>query len=283
MSSENEFHEEKREEIAEQVSPWFKGGPIWKRPAFKVGVIWLLMTIVGVAIGLFVPDHILPRIMSPQGKDARDTIVFFTVLAAPVAALVCSVGAYSLLAWRKKANGDQPPVDGPPLRGNPLASSLWVGGSVVLVVILLIWGMGFLASETAPQSNLLQVNVTGQQWLWTFSYPGTGPGKGVESNKLILPEGRQVQFNITGLDVTHGFWPVEFGQQVDANPGFTTRFVVKTEKLGNFDVRCSQLCGLFHAYMYAHGKVVTTSDFTTWLQDNGATAAKATAYAASGN
>ena len=279
MSSENEFHEEKREEIAAQVDPWFKGGPIWKRAAFKVGIIWLLMTIVGVLIGVLVPDHILPRIMSPQAKDVRDTLVFFTVLAAPVAALVYAISAYSLIAWRKKAAGDQPPVDGPPMRGNRLTSALWVGGSLLLVVILLVWGMAYVASETAPQANVLQVNVTGQQWLWTFSYPGTG----VTSNKLILPEGRQVQFNVTGLDVTHGFWPVEFGQQVDANPGFTTRFVVKTEKLGDFDVRCSQLCGLYHAYMYAHGKVMTTSDFTTWLQVNGAEPAKATAYATSGN
>lgn len=279
MSSDHGFHEEKREEFAEQVTPWFMGGPIWKRPIFKIAFIWLIITVFGVLVAFLVPEHILPRIMAPQGQDARDTIIFFTALAAPVAALVYGIAAYSLVAWRKKTNGDEPPPDGPPLRGHPVASALWVGVSTLLVVVLLIWGMGFLASETAPQANVLQVNVTGQQWLWTYSYPDTG----VTSNKLILPANRQVQFNVRGVDVTHGFWPVEFGQQVDANPGFTTRFVVKTIEQGDFDVRCSQLCGLYHAYMYSHGKVMTTADFTQWLVDNGASQAQASAYAASGN
>lgn len=279
MSSDHGFHEEKRQEIADQVTPWFVGGPIWRRPIFKVGIIWLIGSTFGVLVAFLVPDHILPRVMTPQAKDARDTIVFFTALAAPVTGVVYGVGIYSLVAWRKRTNGDEPPPDGPALRGHSLATGLWVGISTLLVVVLLIWGMGFLASETAPQSNALQVNVTGQQWLWTFSYPATG----VTSNQLILPADRQIQFNVRGIDVTHGFWPVEFGQQVDANPGFTTRFVVKTTALGNFDVRCSQLCGLYHAYMYAHGKVVTTANFTQWLMTNGASQAQATAYAASTN
>jgi len=270
-------HEDKREEIAAQVDPVFKGGPIWRRPAGKIAVIWAIFTAIGVAIGLLAPKHILPPGMSPQFKDAKDTIVFFTVLAAPVAAFVYAIAAYSLLAWRKKGVGDEPPPDAEPLRGSPIAVGLWIGTSVLLVVVLLVWGMAFLASETAPQNNALQVNVTGQQWLWTFSYPGTG----VASNQLIVPEGRQVTFNVTSMDVTHGFWPVEMGTQIDANPGFITRITVQPDTLGNFDVRCSQLCGLYHAYMYAHGKVVTPSDFASWLVSHGATQSAATSYALS--
>jgi cytochrome c oxidase subunit 2 len=267
---------DKREEIAEEVTPIFKGGPFFKRPAGKILIIWVPMTIIGVLIGIFVPKHILPREMSPQFGDAKATIVFFTVMAAPVAAFVYAVGAYSLIAWRKRGpTSDTPPPDGPPLRGSSLASGIWIGVSVLLVVVLLVWGMGFLASEDSPQTNVLQVNVTGQQWLWTFSYPGTG----VTTHQLVLPEGRQIQFNITSLDVTHGFWPVELGTQVDANPGFITHIVVDPNQLGTFDVRCSQLCGLYHAYMYTTGKVVTSAQFTSWLQSEGASTSSVSSYA----
>ena len=272
-------HDLKREEIAEEVEPTFKGGPIWRRPAGKIAVIWVIMTAIGVVIGLLLPDHIFPRIMSPQGKDARDTVIFFTVLAAPVTALVLSIGLYSLLAWRKKTKGEEPPADGWNNRGSGLVEAIWVGGSLVLVVVLLIWGMAFLASETNQQNNVLKVNVTGQQWLWTFSYPGTG----VQSNQLVIPLGRQVEFDVTSMDVTHGFWPVELGNQIDANPGFITRITMQPNKLGKFDVRCSQICGLYHSYMDASGTVLSPSDYAQWLVQHGASTTSAQSYALGSN
>jgi cytochrome c oxidase subunit 2 len=109
--------------------------------------------------------------------------------------------------------------------------------------------------------------VTGQQWLWTFSYPGTG----VESRSLVLPVNRPVEFNVTSVDVTHGFWPAALGVQVDANPNVTTVIRTTPNKLGGFTVRCSQLCGLYHSEMYAPGSVVTSGQFSAWLQKQGAT------------
>jgi cytochrome c oxidase subunit 2 len=115
------------------------------------------------------------------------------------------------------------------------------------------------------------VDVTAQQWLWTFSYPGTG----VESRSLVLPVNRPVEFNVTSLDVTHGFWPAALGVQVDANPDVTTVVRSTPNSLGNFTVRCSQLCGLYHSFMYAGGSVVSPAKFSTWLQSEGATPATA--------
>jgi cytochrome c oxidase subunit 2 len=96
---------------------------------------------------------------------------------------------------------------------------------------------------------------------------------------LVLPINRPVQFNVTSVDVTHGFWPVALGVQVDANPGVVTVIRASPDKLGNFTVRCSQLCGLYHSFMYAPGSVVTTAKFSLWLQAHGAstTTAEATA------
>ncbi len=110
--------------------------------------------------------------------------------------------------------------------------------------------------------------MTGQQWLWTFSYPGTG----VESRSLVLPVNRPVEFNVTSVDVTHGFWPAALGVQVDANPEETTVIRTTPDKLGNFEVRCSQLCGLYHAFMDASGPVVTPASFAKWLQSQGPSA-----------
>jgi cytochrome c oxidase subunit 2 len=132
----------------------------------------------------------------------------------------------------------------------------------------------YTAEETI-HPGALQVDVTGQQWLWTFVYPGTG----VESRTLMLPINRPVDFHVTSVDVTHGFWAAALGVQVDANPGVMTEIEATPDKLGNFTVHCSQLCGLYHSFMYAPGSVVTKQAFSNWLQSRGASTATANATA----
>jgi cytochrome c oxidase subunit 2 len=255
----------------EPADPLVIQKPFFSRTSGKIFIIWAVMTAAGVLIGFYVPHHILPTFLSKEGSDVWATIVLFTVAAAPVAALVYAIAVYSLLAWRHRGDQDEPPADGPPLRGNNGVVTLWLGGSFVLVLGLLAWGLSIYYSDDATPRNALQVDVIGQQWLWTFRYPGTN----IETRTLVLPVDRPVEFNVTSEDVTHGFWPVSLGIQVDANPGVTTVIDANPNKLGSFVVRCSQLCGLYHSFMYAPGSVVTSAAFSRWLQSQGATAAQA--------
>jgi cytochrome c oxidase subunit 2 len=248
-----------------------QGEPFFSRPVGKIFIIWFLMTSVGVLIGIFVPHHVMPTLLSHEATDVWRTVVLFTILAAPVAALVYSIAAYSLIAWRHRGNQEEPPEDGPPLRGNTTVTAIWLGTSTLLVLVLLAWGLSVYQSEQSSHPDSLVVDVTGQQWLWTFSYPGTG----VDTRSLVLPVNRPVVFNVTSVDVTHGFWPVALGVQVDANPGVTTVIRASPDKVGKFTVRCSQICGLYHSFMYAPGSVVTAAQFSRWLQSNGATSTSA--------
>jgi cytochrome c oxidase subunit 2 len=263
MSSEHEDYVEEAKGLEESL---FSDTPFLSRPGGKIFMIWLVMTAVGVVIGVFAPHHLLTTFHSKEGTDVWETMVLFTILAAPVAGFVYAVAAYSLIAWRHKGDQDEPPEDGPPMRGNGPATIIWMATSSVLVVVLLIWGLSVWSSQQVTHTDTLQVDVTGQQWLWTFSYPGTG----VESRSLVLPVNRPVEFNVTSVDVTHGFWPAALGVQVDANPNVTTVIRSTPNSLGTFTVRCSQLCGLYHSFMYAGGSVVTPSKFSAWLQSQGA-------------
>ncbi len=249
-----------------EAETFLSGQPFFSRAGGKIFLIWLVFTTVGVLIGVFAPHHLLPDLLSPSGSDVWATMVFFTVLAAPVAAFVYAVGFYSLVAWRYKGDPDEPPPDAAPQRGNGPVTLLWLSLSTFLVVVLLAWGITVWSSQQVTHPNTLQIDVTGQQWVWTYSYPGTG----VETRTLDLPINRPVEFNITSVDVTHGFWPAGLGIQVDANPNETTVIRTTPNKLGTFTVRCSQLCGLYHAFMYNKGAVVTPQQFSQWLQQNGA-------------
>ena len=105
------------------------------------------------------------------------------------------------------------------------------------------------------------MQVIAQQWIFTYRYPQFG---GMETTQLVLPQNRNVQFNVTSLDVIHSFWAYQLGVKADANPGVNNVAYTKPEHLGTFDVHCAELCGIFHGAMTNVGRVETPAQFLAW-------------------
>jgi cytochrome c oxidase subunit II len=110
---------------------------------------------------------------------------------------------------------------------------------------------------------VLPVQVIGQQWEFTYRYPTYG---GVETAELMLPVNTEIEFHVTSLDAIHSFWAYQLGVKADANPGVDNIAFVKPTKLGSFQVRCAELCGIWHGYMFDTGHVVQSSRFTSWIK-----------------
>ena len=224
-------------------------------------VIWLILTAITVVGSLTVIPDLMPRAASNTMHLTILTVIVFSVAAAPVGSLVYAVAAYGYRNWRG-GSGDEPPADGPPLRGNTFITATWLVVSTLLCVFLLVWGLAALSTDDrAAAKSVMTVDVTGQQWLWTFHYPGTT----VTSHDLYLPVNKTVTFDVTSLDVVHGFWIVQMGVKIDANPGVVTTVSVTPDKIGVYDLRCSELCGLYHAFMTAQVHVVSESNYQSWL------------------
>jgi cytochrome c oxidase subunit 2 len=230
-----------------------------KRSLTRFYWAWGILTVVGVVLSIWLPHRYVPRMMSNDGNLSLTTMILFSVLAAPVASGVYAAALHIMHADRYRGEGVPPAAE--PIRENTKLLVTWLTVSAVLTVFVLVWGLGALAAENSTSGNPLVVDVTGQQWVWTFAYPGTH----VVSNELYVPDNREVEFRVTSLDVTHGFWVVNFGVQVDANPGVITTIHTTPDKLGTIEVRCEQFCGLNHAFMDAIGHVVTPSQFSAWL------------------
>jgi cytochrome c oxidase subunit 2 len=238
-----------------------------RRDVRQVFLLWLALTVVLVVFGATVPARLMGAGASPSMHAIKNTMTLFSIAAAPVAAVVWAIALYSLIAWRHRGN-TQPESDGPPLRTNKPAAVLWILLSSVLCVFLLIWGLAEMGSVDAAgaTSDAMVVDVTGQQWVWTFSYPQEG---NIESDQLYLPVDKPVVFHVTSKDVIHSFWVVQLGIKVDANPGETTTTSVVPDRIGVYDVRCAELCGLLHADMETNAHVVSADDFNKWVADNG--------------
>ena len=224
--------------------------------------VWLVLTVITLFGSLVVIPHLMPRPASNAMHLNILTVVVFSCAAAPVGSMVYAVSAYGLRHW-SGGSGSEPPSDGPALRGNNMVTAVWLVVSTFLCVFLLIWGLAALSTDaSAAGHSTVTVDVTGQQWLWTFHYPGTS----ITTNDLYLPEGKTVTFDVTSLDVVHGFWITQMGIKIDANPGVTTTISVTPTELGVFDLKCSELCGLYHAFMTSSVHVVTPAQYQTWLQ-----------------
>jgi len=252
------------DEPAPQARPGM--GDRLRTPAGRVTVIVLVLTVVLLIFGVWWVSVSLPTTASNTMKAVKDTMLVFSIAAAPVMALVWGVAYFSLR--QKRHGGDEPPEDGPPIRGNNRVVLLWVLISSLLTLFLLIWGLAELTATSATADSPLVVEVTGQQWVWSFKYPDNG---GVSTADLVLPADRPVLFKVTSTDVIHSFWLPEMGIKVDANPGIETDTATTPTLLGTFNVRCAELCGLNHSYMQTTVDVVPSADFDTWVQSNGGT------------
>jgi cytochrome c oxidase subunit 2 len=84
---------------------------------------------------------------------------------------------------------------------------------------------------------------------------------------MVLPDNEMVELHVTSLDVIHSFWAIQLGVKADANPQFDNVAFVKPTRLQRFEVRCAELCGIWHGEMSDHGEVVTPAAFSTWIHE----------------
>lgn len=241
----------------------------------RIALIWGVVTVIAVPLVVLVAGpHIPPFSGSEQSHDQHVANVLLTALATPVATFVWVYFGYSMVVFRQRGTAIE---DGPPLQGNSRIQISWVAGTSALVLGLAIYGtFGLLGSASgagggqgpnplakpSDASKALEVQVIGQQWLWTFRYPAYG---GVETPELVVPVGQEVAFHVTSLDVLHSFWAYELGVKADAVPGNDNVAYVKPLKVGSIQVRCAELCGLWHGHMTATGHVMTPADFAAWI------------------
>ncbi|MGD1905063.1 MAG: cytochrome c oxidase subunit II [Leptolyngbyaceae cyanobacterium] len=106
----------------------------------------------------------------------------------------------------------------------------------------------------------LQVDVTGMQYAWIFTYPQDN----IIDGELHVPVGADVQLNISAKDVIHSFWVPQFRLKQDAIPGKKTALRFIASKEGSYPVVCAELCGGYHGSMRTQVIVHSPEDYQAW-------------------
>lgn len=107
----------------------------------------------------------------------------------------------------------------------------------------------------------LEIDVSGQQWLWRFEYPdGT-----FSYQEMVVPVDTAVVLNLDSTDLHHRWWVPALGGQFDAIPGSTNHTWFKADEVGVYEGRSTEFSGPAFATMRAQVRVLETSEYEAWL------------------
>lgn len=180
--------------------------------------------------------------------------------------------------------------------GNTRLEIIWTVLTLILFVGLNLMSSSIWASErfrpAAPDAT--KVEVTGMQFAWYFRYPGPDGKFGATKPELIdpsaggeaaigldpsdpaskddvvtgtmyAPVNKEVEVILRAEDVIHSFFIPNMRFKQDAVPGLAIRIHFTPITIGDYEIACSQLCGLGHYKMHGMLKVVSEPDFEKWL------------------
>jgi len=195
---------------------------------------------------------------APKIDQLLDVMI---VLSSFVFSLVLVMLFYAL--WKFKAKpGDE--SDGEPIHGNTRLEVAWT----LIPTIIVLFGAGYswsvLNDIESLDKNPLTVDVFSQQYAWSFGYPSKGDA--FSQGELHVPLNRQIHFKMHAQDVIHSFWVPEWRIKKDNVPGITTTAIVTPDKLGTYQLICTELCGFGHASMRAKVVVERPADFRKWVE-----------------
>jgi cytochrome c oxidase subunit 2 len=162
-----------------------------------------------------------------------------------------------------------------------------VGIGALLAPGLLVWAKFVTVPAGTPE-----VEVVGEQWNFSYRFPGKDGVLGttnirlaspenpfaidpndpngqddvlVSSPELHLPVGKPVKILLRSKDVLHQFAVPPFRVKMDMVPGMVTYFWLTPTRTGAFDALCEQLCGTAHFTMRGRVVVDEEKDFQAWL------------------
>jgi cytochrome c oxidase subunit II len=180
-----------------------------------------------------------------------------------ISAISCAIliGGMVYFAWKykRKTENDKTAY----ITHNIKLEFLWSFIPLVLFMIVFAWGWYLFHQMRQMPKDALEIHVIGKQWAWEAQYKS-----GVKTGNLIVaPINTDVKLIMTSNDVLHSFFVPSFRIKQDVIPGRYTALWFNANKLGEFNIFCTEYCGTSHSGMIATLKVVSKEDYEKWLDE----------------
>jgi cytochrome c oxidase subunit 2 len=198
---------------------------------------------------------------SQESTVASDVdALFYFILYTAIVLFIIVVGTSAYFAVRYRRKGDTEKTSG--VDHNIKLEILWTVIPTILVLIVFVWGFKtFLRLNIVPK-DAVEIKVTGQKWFWSFDYP-----EGANSvNELTVPVGKPVKLLMSSKDVIHSFYVPNFRIKMDVLPNRYSITWFEANRIGEFNLFCTEFCGKGHSEMIGRVKVVTQEEFDKFLE-----------------
>jgi cytochrome c oxidase subunit 2 len=224
---------------------------------FVAVIVAVLTVLVGFGLNQI---GLLPTQSSLQATFIDELFNLHVWVISFLFALIVGFILYSVIVFRRRPGETG---DGDYFEGNTRLELIWTAIPLATVLFFSFLGSKSLAETRRADPNAINVRVIASQWSWRFEYSDFG----FSSTELVLPVNQQTLLELTSTDVIHSFWVPEFRVKQDALPGenMERELRITPSEVGEYKVRCAELCGLQHAYMNAQVRVLEVDDYEAWL------------------
>lgn len=170
--------------------------------------------------------------------------------------LIMGVLIYIVFRFSKKRN----PV-AQQFHGSVTLEIIWTVIPLILVLLMFYYGyLGFAEMRRVPKDTMT-IDAIGRMWEWEFVYPN---GKRCKDT-LVVPLNKPVKLNLISEDVNHSFFIPAFRIKEDMVKNFENYMWFIPTKLGDYDIFCTEYCGLKHSNMIGIARVVEDNKYENWL------------------
>ena len=203
------------------------------------------------------------------GTDQIDTLFWIGFFAAAIL-IVAIVGA--LLHVVRRYRGERGAEPRQLLGGRRLQFRV---GGVLTVFAALLFILGIVFTDNAREkpetgdaglaslkSEPLQIEATGQQWLWRYDYPNGA----FSYYKLVVPADTAIELELHSTDVVHTWNVEELARKADAVPGKTNKVFFITSDEGAYTGDSATLSGQAYAAMRTEVEVVSPEEYEEYVE-----------------
>jgi len=205
-------------------------------------------------------------VLDPKGPvGAAETLILLNALAIMLAIVIPTILATLAVAWWFRASNTRARYRPSWSYSGRIELVTW---SIPAMVVLLLGGLGWVGShDLDPPRPLVSrikpitVQVVSLDWKWLFIYPDLGIAS---VNRLVVPAGTPVSFQLTSASVMNSFLVPQLGGQIYTMAGMTTRLNLQADHPGSYQGLSAQFSGEGFSHMRFTVDAVPPAQFAGW-------------------
>ena len=206
-------------------------------------------------------------VLDPQGPvGAAEKLIILNSLGIMLAIVVPTILATFGVAWWFRSSNTRAHYRPDWEYSGRIELVVW---AIPAMVVILLGGISWVGSHDldpkkplSPTAKPIEIQVVSLDWKWLFIYPGQGIAS---VNRLVVPAGVPVHFELTSATVMNSFFVPQLGSQIYAMTGMTTQLNLQADKPGSYFGLSAQFSGDGFSGMHFSYEAVGQSQFEDWL------------------